>query len=206
MWEIQFHPLVTHTPFGPIILKNFVVGVCGTKQDWVMTDYANEFIEVVRAGVGQTDHVIGAVSGGFDSTVAAVLMTRVIGDRFHAILVDNGCLRKDEATHVLPRMRDDCGVNLRCVPASDRFPGLLSGVTDPENKRKDSGTSVYIFQEEVTKMEAEISPRTSSRALVTRDRARPILCRCRRGLFLELTDFRRRKKSYVVPRFCSDSY
>jgi GMP synthase (glutamine-hydrolysing) len=159
MWGLQFHPEVTHSPFGHVVLKNFVVGICGARQDWVMTDYANEFINEVRARVGETDHVIGAVSGGVDSTVAAVLMTRAIGDRFHAILVDNGCLRKDEATQVLRRMRDDCGVNLRCVSASTRFLDLLAGVTDPETKRKIiGGTFIDIFQEEATRIEAEIYP------------------------------------------------
>ncbi|KAL3816929.1 hypothetical protein ACHAXA_009124 [Cyclostephanos tholiformis] len=159
MWGLQFHPEVTHSPYGPIVLKNFVVGICGARQDWVMTDYANDFIEEVRAKVGPTDHVIGAVSGGVDSTVAAVLMTRAIGDRFHAILVDNGCLRKDEANQVLHRMKDDCGVNLRCVSASSRFLDLLAGVTDPETKRKIiGGTFIEIFQEEATKIEEEIYP------------------------------------------------
>ncbi len=156
---MQFHPEVTHSPFGHVVLRNFVVGICGARQDWVMTDYANEFINEVRARVGETDHVIGAVSGGVDSTVAAVLMTRAIGDRFHAILVDNGCLRKDESTQVLRRMRDDCGVNLRCVSASTRFLDLLAGVTDPETKRKIiGGTFIDIFQEEANRIEAEIHP------------------------------------------------
>ena len=102
-------------------------------------------------------HVIGAVSGGVDSTVAAVLMTRAIGDRFHAVLVDNGCLRKDEANKVLKRMREDCGVNLRCVDASDRFLDLLKGVTEPEKKRRIiGGTFIEVFQEEATKIEAEM--------------------------------------------------
>lgn len=156
MWGLQFHPEVTHSPLGRNVLKNFVVEIAKAKQDWVMTDYANEFIEEVRAKVGPTGNVIGAVSGGVDSTVAAVLMTRAIGDRFHAVLVDNGCLRKDEATKVLKRMRDDCGVNLRCVDAKDRFLGLLKGVTDPEKKRKIiGGTFIDIFQEEAKKIEAE---------------------------------------------------
>ena len=106
MWGLQFHPEVTHSPLGKDILKNFVVGIAQAKQDWVMTDYAAEFIAEVRATVGPTGHVIGAVSGGVDSTVAAVLMTKAIGDRFHAVLVDNGCLRKDEAVNVLKRMKD----------------------------------------------------------------------------------------------------
>ncbi|KAL7457634.1 hypothetical protein ACHAWC_009197 [Mediolabrus comicus] len=158
-WGLQFHPEVTHSPLGKDILKNFVVNIAGAKQDWVMSDYANEFIEEVRAKVGPTGHVIGAVSGGVDSTVAAVLMTKAIGDRFHAVLVDNGCLRKDESTKVLKRMRDDCNVNLRCVDAQDRFLSLLKGVTDPEKKRKIiGGTFIDIFQEEANKIEEESGP------------------------------------------------
>jgi len=153
MWGLQFHPEVTHSPRGKDIYKNFCVNIAGAKQDWVMTDYANEFIEEVRLKVGD-GHVIGAVSGGVDSTVAAVLMTRAIGDRFHAVMVDNGCLRKDEAKSVVKRMREDCGVNLRCVDASDRFLDLLKGVTEPEEKRKIIGTTfIEVFQEEANKIE-----------------------------------------------------
>ena len=159
MWGLQFHPEVTHTPLGKTMLKNFCVDIAGAKQDWVMTDYANEFIEQVREKVGPDGHVLGAVSGGVDSTVAAVLMTRAIGERFHAVLVDNGCLRKDEATSVLKRMREDCGVNLRCVDASERFLALLQGVTDPEQKRKIiGGTFIDVFQEEAKKIERESGP------------------------------------------------
>lgn len=159
MWGIQFHPEVTHSPLGKNILQNFCIRIAGAKPDWVMTDYAQEFIEEVRHKVGN-GHVIGAVSGGVDSTVAAVLMTRAIGDRFHAVLVDNGCLRKDEATSVLKRMREDCGVNLRCVDASDRFLDLLEGVTDPEQKRKIIGTTfIEVFQEEANKIEADMGSR-----------------------------------------------
>jgi len=159
MWGLQFHPEVTHSPLGKQVLKNFCIGICGAKPDWVMQDYANEFIEEVRAKVGPTGHVLGAVSGGVDSTVAAVLMTRAIGDRFHAVLVDNGCLRKDEAVGVLKRMREDCHVNLRCVDASERFLTLLKGVTEPEEKRKIIGTTfIEVFQEEAKKIEDEIGP------------------------------------------------
>ena len=84
------------------------------------------------AQVGPKGHVIGAVSGGVDSTVAAVLMNRAIGERFHAILVDNGCLRLDESKKVLKRLREDCGINLNCVDASELFLGKLKGVTEPE--------------------------------------------------------------------------
>lgn len=156
MWGLQFHPEVTHSPLGKNILENFCIKIAGAKPDWVMADYANEFIVDVRKKVGD-GHVMGAVSGGVDSTVAAVLMTRAIGDRFHAVLVDNGCLRKDEAKNVLRRMRDDCHVNLRCVDASDRFLDLLKGVTDPEKKRKIIGTTfIEIFQEEATRIETEM--------------------------------------------------
>jgi GMP synthase (glutamine-hydrolysing) len=156
MWGLQFHPEVTHSPLGPDILKNFVVNIAGAQQNWVMTDYANEFIEDVRRKVGEKGHVIGAVSGGVDSTVAAVLMNKAIGHRFHAVMVDNGCLRKDEAKNVLKRLRGDCDVDLRCIDAADRFLSLLKGVTDPEKKRKIiGGTFIDIFQEEAIKIQAE---------------------------------------------------
>ena len=159
MWGLQFHPEVTHSPLGKTILKNFCINIAGATANWIMTDYANEFIENVRQKVGPTGHVLGAVSGGVDSSVAAVLMTKAIGDRFHAVLVDNGCLRKDEAINVLKRMRDDCHVNLRCVDASDRFLNLLQGVTDPEQKRKIiGGTFIDVFQEEAKRIEAESGP------------------------------------------------
>lgn len=159
MWGLQFHPEVTHSPLGSTILRNFCITIAGAKPDWIMTDYAEDFIQQVREKVGPTGHVLGAVSGGVDSTVAAVLMTRAIGDRFHAVLVDNGLLRKDEAQTVLKRMREDCHVNLRCVDASDRFLTLLQGVTDPEQKRKIIGkTFIDVFQEEAKKIEEESGP------------------------------------------------
>ncbi|GKY93471.1 hypothetical protein MPSEU_000314600 [Mayamaea pseudoterrestris] len=156
-WGLQFHPEVTHSPLGKIILENFCVGVAGAKQDWVMADYAKEFIQSVRETVGPDGHVLGAVSGGVDSTVAAVMMKEAIGDRFHAVMVDNGCLRKDEAVSVVKRLREDCGVNLRCVDASERFLELLKGVTDPEKKRKIiGGTFIDVFQEEAKKIVDDI--------------------------------------------------
>mmetsp|Transcript_54410 Transcript_54410/g.63600 ORF Transcript_54410/g.63600 Transcript_54410/m.63600 type:complete len:552 (+) Transcript_54410:343-1998(+) len=153
MWGLQFHPEVTHSPSGPKILENFVVGIAGGVQDWKMSNYAEEFIQEVRLTVGEEGHVIGAVSGGVDSTVAAVLMNRAIGDRFHAVMVDNGCLRKDEATTVLKRLRGECGIDLKCVDASEQFLGLLKGVTDPEQKRKIiGGTFIDIFEVESKKI------------------------------------------------------
>eukprot|EP00586_Coscinodiscus_wailesii_P005890 CAMPEP_0172488800 /NCGR_PEP_ID=MMETSP1066-20121228/18528_1 /TAXON_ID=671091 /ORGANISM="Coscinodiscus wailesii, Strain CCMP2513" /LENGTH=538 /DNA_ID=CAMNT_0013256265 /DNA_START=115 /DNA_END=1731 /DNA_ORIENTATION=- len=158
-YGLQFHPEVTHSPLGPQILSNFLLKIAGATPDWVMTDYATEFITSIRAKVGPKGHVIGAVSGGVDSTVAAVLMNKAIGERFHAVLVDNGCLRKDEAKGVLKRLRGDCGINLKCVDASERFLALLSGVTNPEEKRKIiGGTFIEVFQEEARRIEEESGP------------------------------------------------
>lgn len=158
-YGLQFHPEVTHSPLGPQILQNFVLKIAGATPNWVMTDYATEFVESVRQKVGEKGHVIGAVSGGVDSTVAAVLMNRAIGDRFHAVLVDNGCLRKDEAVEVLKRLRGDCGINLKCVDASDRFLTALEGVTEPERKRKIiGGLFIDVFQEESERIERESGP------------------------------------------------
>ena len=101
MYGIQFHPEVTHTPQGRVILRNFVLGICGAKADWEMGSFVNEAIARIREEVGEEGHVIGAVSGGVDSSVAAVLLNRAIGKRFHAMLVDNGVLRLDEVISVL---------------------------------------------------------------------------------------------------------
>ena len=103
--------------------------------------------------MGEEGRVIGAVSGGVDSTVAAVLLNRAIGSRFHAVLVDNGVLRKDERAQVLRRLRDDCGVNLHAIDASDLFLGKLAGVADPEAKRKIIGnTFIEVFEEEAKRI------------------------------------------------------
>ena len=101
-------------------------------------------------------HVIGAVSGGVDSTVAAALMARAIGDRFHGIMVDNGLLRKEERVQVIKRLRDELGVNLRAVDASERFLSKLAGVSDPEAKRKIIGAEfIHVFQEEAASLGAQ---------------------------------------------------
>jgi len=153
MFGLQFHPEVTHSPKGTIILKNFVVGICQAEQNWEMSNFADEFIREVREKVGENGRVIGAVSGGVDSTVAAVLMAKAIGNRFHAVLVDNGLLRSDEASEVLKRLNAH-GVDLRCVDVSDQFLSLLEGVKDPEKKRKIIGqTFIHVFQKEAEKLE-----------------------------------------------------
>lgn len=156
MYGIQFHPEVTHTPQGRILLKNFVCGICQATQDWKMGSFVNESIERIRAQVGENGHVIGAVSGGVDSSVAAVLMNRAIGDRFHAVLVDNGVLRLNEAKEVMERL-GAAGINLRLADASELFMSKLTGVSDPEQKRKIIGhTFIDVFEEEAKKIEEEV--------------------------------------------------
>jgi GMP synthase (glutamine-hydrolysing) len=153
IWGLQFHPEVTHSPRGKDLLRNFVVGICEAPTTWNMQNLAERFIEQVRVTVGEEGHVIGAVSGGVDSTVAAVLMQRAIGDRFHAILVDNGCLRKEEAPEVVARLKDELGINLRLMSEENRFLTKLSGVTEPEKKRKIIGNLfIECFQEAQSEM------------------------------------------------------
>ena len=147
-YGIQFHPEVTHTPKGKQVIKNFAVGICKVKQDWTMGAFVEQEIARIRGLVGEKGQVIGAVSGGVDSTVAAKLMQEAIGDRFHAVLVDNGVLRLDEAKQVKETLTAGLGINLHVVDASQRFLGLLDGVSDPEKKRKIIGNTFYdCFQE-----------------------------------------------------------
>mmetsp|Transcript_29525 Transcript_29525/g.29902 ORF Transcript_29525/g.29902 Transcript_29525/m.29902 type:complete len:534 (-) Transcript_29525:176-1777(-) len=158
MFGLQFHPEVTHSPQGKVILSNFCEGVCGAVCDWDMRNISDQFIQEVREKVGPEGHVIGAVSGGVDSSVAAVLLHKAIGHRFHAIMVDNGCLRKDESAQVLSRLRDKVGIDLRVVDAADRFVTALSGVEEPERKRKIiGGMFIDIFQEEAKSIGHEIN-------------------------------------------------
>ncbi|EXJ94070.1 GMP synthase [Capronia coronata CBS 617.96] len=145
---IQFHPEVTHTPCGTKLLENFAVKICKARQDWTMDKFVDKEIERIRALVGPKGQVIGAVSGGVDSTVAAKLMQEAIGDRFHAVLVDNGVLRLNEAQTVKETLTKHLGINLTVIDASDLFLGKLKGVTDPETKRKIIGnTFIEVFQD-----------------------------------------------------------
>lgn len=115
------------------------------------------YVLQVREKVGPEGHVIGAVSGGVDSTVAAVLLQRAIGNRFHAIMVDNACLRKDEAKKVVARLKEHLGINLTVVDAADQFMNLLEGVIDPETKRKVIGnTFIEVFQAEAAKIDGKV--------------------------------------------------
>lgn len=148
-YGIQFHPEVTHTPLGYKIITNFAVAVCKCRQDWKMENFVQREIQRIRELVGEKGQVVGAVSGGVDSTVAAKLMHEAIGSRFHAILVDNGLLRLHEAEQVHETLTGALGINLAVVDASKEFLGRLAGVEDPEKKRKIIGnTFIEVFERE----------------------------------------------------------
>ncbi|KAI4194308.1 MAG: hypothetical protein LQ350_007843 [Teloschistes chrysophthalmus] len=162
-YGIQFHPEVSHTSQGTKVLANFAVRICKARQHWTMEEFVGKEISRIRALVGQKGQVIGAVSGGVDSTVAAKLMHEAIGDRFHAVLVDNGVLRLNEATIVHKTLTEHLGINLTVVDASTRFLTDLKGVTEPEQKRKIIGRNfIEVFQETAKKIAAEAAG--SSRA------------------------------------------
>lgn len=154
---LQFHPEVTHTPQGKQLLKNFVINICKCAPGWTMSSFIDKEIERIRTLVGPTAQVIGAVSGGVDSTVAAALMNRAIGDRFHAILVDNGVMRLNECETVQATLKEKLGINLTVANAADLFLGRLKGVTDPEKKRKIIGnTFIEVFEAEGDRIEKEV--------------------------------------------------
>ncbi|PGH03343.1 GMP synthase [glutamine-hydrolyzing] [Polytolypa hystricis UAMH7299] len=157
IYGIQFHPEVTHTPDGIKLLKNFAVDICGVQQSWTMANFVEQEITRIRKLVGPTDHVLGAVSGGVDSTVASKLMKEAIGDRFHAVLVNNGCMRLNECDQVQKTLGEHLGVNLTVVDASKLFLDGLKGVTDPETKRKFiGGKFIDVFEAEALKIEASV--------------------------------------------------
>ena len=144
---IQFHPEVAHTPQGAEILHNFVFGVCGAPGDWTPANFVSDAIERIKERVGD-GKVICALSGGVDSTVAAALIHRAIGDRLTCIFVDNGLMRKGEADRVQNVFASQLGVNLIFVDGTERFLSALKGVTDPEVKRKTIGQEfIKIFEE-----------------------------------------------------------
>ncbi|KAI8627138.1 GMP synthase [Xylariaceae sp. FL1651] len=155
-YGIQFHPEVSHTPRGIKLLENFAVGICGARQSWTMSNFVEQEITRIRALVGEKAQVIGAVSGGVDSTVAAKLMTEAIGDRFHAVLVDNGVMRLNECAQVKETLAQHLGINLTVVDAAEKFLSALKGVEDPEKKRKLIGhTFIEVFEQEALRIEKE---------------------------------------------------
>ncbi len=153
IFGLQFHPEVTHSVQGKFLLRNFAVDICKVNNNWTMENFIDTEIQRIRQLVGPTAEVIGAVSGGVDSTVAARLMKEAIGDRFHAILVDNGVLRLNEAENVKKILCDGLGINLTVIDASEEFLSKLKGVTDPEKKRKIIGnTFIHVFEREASRI------------------------------------------------------
>ncbi len=152
VYGIQFHPEVVHTPYGQQVLQNFLEGVCGCERSWSARSVMEEQIERIAAQVGDGRAICG-LSGGVDSSVAALLVHRAIGDRLTCVFVDHGLMRKDEGEQVVRAFRDHFKVPLVAVDASQRFLSRLKGVTDPEEKRKRIGSEfIRVFEEEAAKL------------------------------------------------------
>ena len=151
IWAVQFHPEVFHTIQGTQLLKNFVVDICGSKQEWSAASFVDTTVAELKEQLGQ-DRVILGLSGGVDSSVAAVLLNKAIGDRLTCIFVDHGMLRKNEFTQVMEDYKV-LGLNVIGVDASEKFFSDLAGVTDPEQKRKIIGRDfVEVFNAEAKKI------------------------------------------------------
>jgi len=152
LYGVQFHPEVAHTPKGKEILSNFLFRVCGLSPLWTMHSFIEASVGRIRETVGKENIVLG-LSGGVDSSVAAVLLHRALGDQLTSIFVNNGLLRKNEAQEVLHTFREGIGLHLEYVDASDRFLKALEGVSDPETKRKVIGEEfIRVFEEAAGKI------------------------------------------------------
>lgn len=152
LYCVQFHPEVYHTTEGKKIIKNFLVNVCGCKQDWTAAHFITDTVAALKKQIGSRK-VVMALSGGVDSTVAATLIHKAIGDRLFGIFVDNGVLRKEEFESVL-KTYAQIGLNVKGIDAKQRFYDGLAGKTDPEEKRKVIGSLfIDIFQEEAKKVD-----------------------------------------------------
>lgn len=152
LYGVQFHPEVVHTPEGQKMLVNFLVDICGCKQDWIMTDFAQEQIDKIREKIGDKK-VLCALSGGVDSSVAAVLIHKAVGKQLTCIFVDHGLLRKDEGDDVERIFKREFDMNLIRVNCEDQFLDKLAGVSDPETKRKIIGEEfIRVFEAEAKKI------------------------------------------------------
>ncbi len=152
LYGVQFHPEVYHSKEGKKILKNFLVDICGCSQDWTAAHFITDTVEALKKQIGNRK-VVMALSGGVDSTVAATLIHKAIGDRLFGIFVDNGVLRKNEFQNVLDTY-DELGLNVKGIDARQRFYTALAGKTEPEDKRKAIGSLfIDVFQEESKKIE-----------------------------------------------------
>ena len=155
IWAVQFHPEVHHTPLGSTLIKNFVFDICGARGDWTPAHFIETTVAGIRERVG-SGHVICGLSGGVDSSVAAVLVHKAIGSQLTCIFVNNGVLRKNEFANVQKNLRDKLGLNIVAVDASERFLKQLAGVTDPETKRKRIGNEfIAVFDDEATRIAKE---------------------------------------------------
>ncbi len=151
-YGIQFHPEVYHSKDGKTILRNFLVDICSFSQDWTSAVFVEETVSNLKEKLG-SDKVVLGISGGVDSTVAAVLLNKAIGENLYCIFVDNGLLRKDEFESVLEQYKD-MGLNIKGIDAKDLFYNALAGISDPEKKRKAIGsTFIDVFDEQAQKIE-----------------------------------------------------
>ena len=154
LYGVQFHPEVEHTPFGRKMISNFLFDVCGVKGDWTMSSFAQRKIAEIKEAVGDKK-VLCALSGGVDSSVAAVLVHKAVGKQLTCVFVDHGLLRKDEGDQVETVFKEQFDMNLIRVNAAERFLGRLAGVSDPETKRKIIGEEfIRVFEEEAKKIGA----------------------------------------------------
>jgi GMP synthase (glutamine-hydrolysing) len=154
VYGIQFHPEVVHTPYGNQVLERFLGDVCGLDRTWSATSIIDDQVARIRAQVGDAKVICG-LSGGVDSSVAAMLVHKAIGDQLTCVFVDHGLMRKNEGEQVVAAFRDGFKVPLVAVDASDRFLAKLAGVSDPETKRKIiGGEFIRVFEEEAAKIEA----------------------------------------------------
>ncbi len=154
-YGVQFHPEVTHTKRGAAILERFVLDICAARPDWIMGDYISEAVERIRSQVGQ-DEVILGLSGGVDSSVAAALIHRAIGDQLTCVFVDHGLLRLNEGDMVMEMFVGKLHAKVIRVDAADQFLGHLAGVTEPEAKRKIIGREfVEVFKSEAGKLKSD---------------------------------------------------
>jgi len=152
LYGIQFHPEVVHTPYGQQVLTTFLEEICGCERTWTPASIIDEQIERIRAQVGD-GKVICGLSGGVDSSVAALLVHRAVGDRLTCVFVDHGLMRKNEGDQVISAFRDTFHVPLVAVDAEDRFLDRLKGLSDPEAKRKAIGAEfIRVFEEEAIKL------------------------------------------------------
>lgn len=152
MYGIQFHPEVVHTPYGQDVLKHFLADVCGADLEWSAASIVEEQVQRIREQVGD-GHVICGLSGGVDSSVAALLVHRAVGDQLTCVFVDHGLMRKNEGEQVVKTFRDQFHIPLVHVDAEERFLTKLAGVTDPETKRKTIGAEfIRVFEEEAAKL------------------------------------------------------